>query len=103
MTDCANSEPYALQVTDTSMEPEFPEGCVVVVEPNAPLENGCYVIAEPVGQVLTFRQLFISGSELSLRALRDDIEDIPISNFQEIRGRVIQRAGKRRKDRKTYC
>ena len=27
-SECGSSEPYALQVTDDSMEPEFPKNCV---------------------------------------------------------------------------
>ena len=34
---CGASEPYALQVTDNSMEPEFPEGCIVLIDPSGNL------------------------------------------------------------------
>ncbi len=30
---CSTLEPYALRVLGDSMEPEFPEGCVVIVDP----------------------------------------------------------------------
>ena len=29
-SDCGASEPYALQVTDNSMEPEFENNCVII-------------------------------------------------------------------------
>ena len=31
-SECGSSEPYALQVTDNSMEPEFPKDCIVIVD-----------------------------------------------------------------------
>ena len=33
-SECGSSEPYALQVTDNSMEPEFPMNCIVIVDPS---------------------------------------------------------------------
>ena len=101
MDGCANNEPYALQVTDSSMEPEFPKGCVIISEPNGVLENGCYVIGSDGGE-LVFRQLLIDDRGWRLHALKGDLADIPIDGPAAIRGRVIQRAGKSRKDRKTY-
>jgi len=101
MEGCAQNEPFALQVTDTSMEPEFPKGCIVVSEPNGPLEHGCYVIGND-GQELVFRQLLIEQGQWRLHALQPEIEDITIAGREAIHGRVIQRAGSRRKDRKSY-
>lgn len=101
MDGCANNEPYALQVTDSSMEPEFPKGCVIISEPNGVLENGCYVIGSD-GDELVFRQLLIDDRGWRLHALQGDHADIPIDGPAAIRGRVIQRAGKSRKDRKAY-
>ena len=101
MDGCANNEPYALQVTDSSMEPEFPKGCVIISEPNGVLENGCYVIGSD-GDELVFRQLLIDDRGWRLHALQGDHADIPIDGPEAIRGRVIQRAGKSRKDRKAY-
>ncbi|MGI9291272.1 MAG: S24 family peptidase [Gammaproteobacteria bacterium] len=101
MEGCAQNEPFALQVTDSSMEPEFPKGCIVVSEPNGPLEHGCYVIGND-GEELIFRQLLIEGEQWSLHALQPGIDDVLISGRDAIHGRVIQRAGTRRKDRKSY-
>lgn len=101
MEGCAQNEPFALQVTDSSMEPEFPEGCIIVSEPNGSLEHGCYVIGDS-GDELVFRQLMIVDGQWRLHALQPGIEDIEISGREKIKGRVIQRAGTRRKDRKSY-
>ncbi len=101
MDGCANNEPYALQVTDSSMEPEFPRGCIVISEPTGVLESGCYVIGAD-GDELLFRQLLIDDNGWRLHALKEGIIDIPIDGPSAIRGRVIQKAGKSRKDRKSY-
>ena len=34
-SDCGASEPYALQVTDDSMHPEFTLNCIVIIDPVA--------------------------------------------------------------------
>ena len=98
---CAQNEPFALQVTDQLMEPEFPKGCVIIVEPGGVLENGCFVVAlTEKGYV--FRRLLVDESGWQLVALQDNVAAIAVDDRQMIRGRVIQRAGKRRKDRKFY-
>ena len=45
LSSCASSEPFALQVLGNSMEPEFPNECVVVIEPNDECRSGAYVMA----------------------------------------------------------
>ena len=54
-TDCSLAEPYALQVLGDSMEPEFPDRCIVIIEPGAKVRSGMYVFAEVEG-VRWFRQ-----------------------------------------------
>ncbi len=98
---CANSEPFALQVTDRSMEPEFPEGCVIVVEPDGAVENGCFVVARH-DRGFIFRQLIIEPDNWRLEALQPGHTPITITGIQDLRGRVIQRSGRRRKERKSY-
>ena len=99
--DCQPSEPFVLQVLGDSMEPEFPNGCVVVVEPGQAVEDHCFVIARDAGGFL-FRQLFIEHGRWCLRALNPTYPEVAISGPEVLRGRVIQRAGRRRRDRKFY-
>ncbi len=99
--DCQQSEPFALQVLGDSMEPEFPNGCVVVVEPGQTIENHCFVVAKDDGGLI-FRQVFIEAGQWQLRALNPAYPAKNITGPEEIRGRVIQRAGRRRRDRKSY-
>jgi hypothetical protein len=46
---CSLQEPFALQVLGDSMEPEFPEKCVVIIEPTDRCRSGMYVFAEVEG------------------------------------------------------
>lgn len=54
-TGCSMHEPYALQVLGPDMEPEFPDKCVVLIEPTEQCRSGMYVFAEVEG-VRWFRQ-----------------------------------------------
>ena len=54
-SQCASSEPFALQVLGDSMEPEFPDRCIVVIEPGDHAVDGAYVFVEVEG-VRWFRQ-----------------------------------------------
>ena len=100
---CAESEPFALQVIGKSMEPEFPEGCIIVSEPNAVLVDGCYVIAKHEGEYY-FRQLHIDAEtdELTLTALQEGEPVLTLQSRDDIRARVVQRTTGRRKTRKRY-
>lgn len=60
---------FALRVEGDSMEPKFPEGMVLIVEPEAdPLPND-YVIAVNGDNEATFKQLIKDGGEWFLKPL----------------------------------
>ncbi|GJL81554.1 MAG: hypothetical protein DHS20C01_11880 [marine bacterium B5-7] len=101
MSSCSESEPFALQVIDDSMEPEFPNGCVIIVEPGGVIDDGCFVVAFHADGVI-LRRLVMDDSGWRLVALKEGIEPIDIAGPDSIRGRVIQRAARRRRDRKLY-
>ncbi|KRT58611.1 S24 family peptidase, partial [endosymbiont of Ridgeia piscesae] len=48
--ECSYNELYPLQVLDDSMEPEFPEKCIIVIEPAEVCATGAYIIAEVDGE-----------------------------------------------------
>ena len=50
MSGCAGNEPFVLQVLGDSMEPEFPDGCMVIVEPSNQVKSGYFVIASRGGK-----------------------------------------------------
>ena len=55
LSSCAELEPFALQVLGDSMEPEFPDQCIVIIEPATQVRHGEYVMALVEG-VRWFRQ-----------------------------------------------
>ena len=102
LSSCSASEPFALQVLGNSMEPEFPAGCIIVIDPAANVRNGSFVIAEPPGDELIFRQLLVQEDRYFLKAMRTGYPDIEIPGLQAIKGVIVQRAGKRRSEHKHY-
>ena len=99
---CAESEPFALQVTDDSMEPEFAQGCIIVIDPAGLIKEGCYVLARDHNHEYIFRQLHIHNDRYILRALNEHYAAIDISSLDRIEGVITQRAGKRRSYHKRY-
>lgn len=71
---------YALRVVGDSMEPKFPEGCVIIVEPEEQPHNKSYVIALlQDSNKATFKQLIDDESGKYLKPLN---EKYPIMNMQ---------------------
>lgn len=99
---CVDAEPFALQVTDDSMEPEFARGCVIIVDPTGHLRDGAFVLAEVDGGYLfrVFRQCE-DGCRLEPLnpACADPAMDV---NPAMVRGVIVQRAGTRRSYFKRY-
>ncbi len=102
MSGCSNSEPFALQVLGDSMEPEFCDGHIIIVEPEGVVEDGTFVVAHHDDGVI-LRRLRIDAGRWTLVALKDGYPEIDIPGLSAIRGRVIQRAGRRRAERKMYA
>ncbi len=101
MSGCAGGEPFALRVIGDSMSPEFEDGNIIIVEQDNTLQDGCFVVARH-GDEYLLRKLVMEGPRWHLTALNGSWPDIDINGVADIRGRVIQRAGRRRKDRKSY-
>lgn len=98
---CSALEPYALRVLGDSMEPEFPEGCVVIVDPGYAPRDGAYVVAEFAGDVF-FRQIVFEGERRFLKPLNPKYGGFELVPPYRIRGAVVQKAGRRRSQRKHY-
>jgi phage repressor protein C with HTH and peptisase S24 domain len=80
---CSESEPFALQVQGDSMEPEFKDGCVIIIEPGGFIENECYVVAQN-SDGLIFRQLFIEGELYILRPLNPEYDEEEIEGMRAL-------------------
>ena len=98
---CANSEPFALRVLGDSMEPEFRDGNIIIIDSAAAVESGCYVLAM-VDEEYIFRQLIIENGRYVLKALNEGYKEIEVPGVEAIRGVIVQRSGVRRKDHKHY-
>jgi len=104
MSGCASSEPFALQVVDDSMEPEFKKDCIIIIDPSGLAVHGAYVIAL-IENGYIFRQLSIEDGHYYIQPLNEAYmhEKREIS-LNAIEGVIIQQAAPngRRKDRKKY-
>ncbi len=98
---CSALEPYALRVLGDSMAPEFPDGCVVIVDPGYAERDGAYVVVEFAGDVF-FRQLVFEGERRFLKALNPKYGTFELTPPYAIRGAVVQCAGRRRSQRRHY-
>lgn len=102
LSSCGASEPFALMVIGNDMAPEFKDGHIIVVDPGGHVKSGCYVVANPNDEYI-FRQLFIEGDRLVLRASQPGLVEIELPNGQQdIVGVVSQRSGRRRSEHKRY-
>lgn len=91
LTSCEASEPYALQVLGDSMEPEFPDKCIIIIEPNDSCSSGAYVFAEVEGS-RWFRQYVKDEQGERLVAENADYPEIPLEGMEwQIHGIIVQR------------
>ena len=89
-SDCGASEPYALQVTDNSMEPEFSNNCIVIIDPVGQCQHGQFVFVEYEG-VRWFRKYEEKDGKKYLLPLNETYPDILLDNSFDVIGIVIQK------------
>ncbi len=89
---CSLNEPYALQVLGNEMDPEFPDRCVIIVEPTDRCRDGMYVFVE-VEDVRWLRQYRVGpGGEERLVAINPLYPEILLTGLKwQVLGVVIQR------------
>ena len=98
---CSAREIFALRALGDSMIPEFEHGTVIIIDPEAVVKDGSYVIAQIDGEYI-FRQLMIRDDKYYLQPLNDLYETIEISGLDALEGVIVQ-AGNRRKNMKKYA
>jgi SOS-response transcriptional repressor LexA len=99
------TEPFALRVIGPSMEPEFHDGNIIIVDPGHPLINGVYAVIEKhdsSGTEVIFGQYLERGRQRWLRYLNPAFDDIELPAEISVKGVVVQRNGRRRKEIKHY-
>ncbi|MDH5572115.1 MAG: S24 family peptidase [Gammaproteobacteria bacterium] len=101
---CSANEPLALQVIGDSMEPEFKNGNIIIIDRDAAIRDKSYVIALVEGGY-TLRQLFIENERYFVEPLNPDYKhERQEITMDALMGVVVQQndpKGKR-KDRKFY-
>ena len=102
---CSDAAPFALQVTDDSMQPEFEQGCIIVVDPTGVAKDGAFVLVDldaldfssdqvqadtellerlkppvqrSIGDSIVLRQLLHSGPSWLIRALNPAYPSLPL-------------------------
>lgn len=92
---CTN-DAYVLEVSGDSMTAthgameSFPEGCLIVVEPNMEPRNKSYVVARVGGtNDATFKQLIYDGNNKYLKPINPQYPIIPIDQPIDICGVVL--------------
>jgi DNA polymerase V len=100
-SSCSALEPYALRVLGDSMEPEFADGCVIIIDPGGAPRDGSYVVVEFAGDVF-FRQLVVEDGRRYLKPLNPNYGRFELTPPYTIKGSVVQQAGRRRSERKHY-
>lgn len=99
---CASGEPYALMVLGDSMQPEFEEGWVIVVEPEGYAKDGSFVVAW-ANEEYIFRQLVRHPEGWMLKPLNPLYPNIPIDSLEAVKGVVVMKKKPgRRKEAKSY-
>ena len=104
MGGCGSTEPFALQVRDDSMEPEFKNGCIIIIDPAGFIEHHCYVLAL-IENGYIFRQLAIEEDTWYLQPLNEAYKhERRKIDKDAVKGVIVQQAGStgRKKDRKSY-
>ena len=95
LSSCSSKEPFALQVIGDSMEPEFPDACVVVIDPSDWCQHGMYVMALVEG-VRWFRQYLKDDQGERLVALNDIYPPIALEGLGwQVEGIIVQRTLRR--------
>lgn len=85
---------YALRVHGDSMEPDFKEGDILIVEPEMEAVHGSYVIAKNGDNEATFKKLVQDGGDWYLKPLNPAYPMKPVDRNMKIVGVVRQRVSK---------
>ena len=99
---CSEAEPFALQVLDDSMLPEFDPDCIIIIDPEGHVKDGSYVFAKDLNDEYIFRQLRITDGKYFLVPTNDLYESFEIPGLSHISGVITQRAGKKRSYHKWF-
>jgi SOS-response transcriptional repressor LexA len=92
VTSTVGPRTFGLRVVGNSMEPEFREGEIVIVDPDREAETGAYVVAKINHDEATFKQLIKDGGSVFLRPLNSAYPIMDVTGRDlRIVGRVVEK------------
>lgn len=96
VTSRVDPSAFALVVVGNSMEAEFREGEIVIVDPGREARSGDYVVAKINDDEATFKQLIVDGGNVYLRPLNSDypVIVVPKDKTFMIVGRIVEKVKK---------
>lgn len=91
-TDAEVSEKaYAIAVKDSTMLPRFPEGTLLIIDPELQPEDKDFVIAVLKGQKQpTFKQILIDGDDVYLKPMNPDFNTVLLDKEPKFLGVMVQ-------------
>lgn len=93
----ASRNVFALRVRGASMTPDFPEGTVIIVDPELQAQNGDYVVVRfENSDEATFKQLIVDGPMKLLKPLNSAFPVIQVTEDARLCGVVIEASLKRK-------
>lgn len=92
VTSTVGPRTFGLRVVGNSMEPEFREGEIVIVDPDREAETGSFVVAKINHDEATFKQLVKDGGSVYLRPLNSAYPVMDVTGRDlRIVGRVVEK------------
>ena len=102
LESCSAAESFALMVLGDSMEPDFIEGDIIIIEPEGLATDGSYVMAWLADEWI-FRQLVKNDGGWKLQPLNPKYPSASIPDLSVVKGVIIQKSKPgRRKAAKLY-
>jgi SOS-response transcriptional repressor LexA len=97
-TEIKGANVFALKIKGDSMEPEFQDGDIIIVNPHVRAGHNDYVVVRNEEEAATFKQLKIFGKERILHPLNPKYEDIRLSESVQYRivGKVVEKVKRKR-------
>lgn len=87
-------ESFAVISQDFSMEPHFPKGSLLILNPNFAIQDSCFVLTKIAESKSTvFRKLLLDGEYKYLRPTSPDLKSFPpylLSNEDRVLGGMIE-------------
>lgn len=92
-SDIGGTGTFALRVRGDSMEPEFRDGDIIIVNPNIKPDHNAYVVVKNEEDEAVFKQLKKYGKARVLHPLNPKYPDIELSDKNQYRviGKVVEK------------